>query len=101
MNNCTGEMCPMQHDKVDPSTCACASNCTYATPPIKTVYEQECPELTKAIMSANSENYVNMIFLMFSLCVLYDEKGRVGLREAEEGFKENKIDLYELFKKGE
>lgn len=101
MNNCTGEFCPMQHGKVDPPTCACASSCTYVTPPIKTVYEQECPELMKAIMSADPENFVQMTFRMFCLCDLYDERGRAGLREAEERFKENKIDLYELLKKGE
>ena len=31
--NCTGMRCPMQHDKIDPSTCIAFSYCEYATPP--------------------------------------------------------------------
>ena len=81
------------------NNCSCGHDCSYLTSPTKTVFEQECPELMKAILSANSENFIHMVFLMLSVSALYDERGRVGLREAEERFKENKIDLYELFKK--
>lgn len=81
------------------NNCPCGHDCSYLTPPAKTVFEQECPELMNAILSANSEDFIHMVFLMLSVSALYDERGRVGLREAEERFKENKIDLYELFKK--
>ncbi len=33
MKKCTGILCPMQYDKVDPATCQAVDYCPQATPP--------------------------------------------------------------------
>lgn len=57
------------------------------------VFEQECPELWKHVCSLiNVEMSKFPVAMFYAICLgsIYDERGRVGLREAEENFKKEK-----------
>lgn len=80
-------------------TCNCAQpvqESVYGIINDTNVFEQECPELWKhvcSLINAEMSNFPVVIFYAMGLGSIYDERGRVGLRESEENFKKSNRSL--------
>lgn len=96
--NCTGKNCPMQVGCVEPATCKCADYCPDVTRPIGNEFHDCCPSVMRYIDrivlngdcdSTNMFYYVRLLYMTMMLGEIFVEKGRSGLRELEESYKQN------------